>query len=182
MKQRSRRQFLHSVGAIAVAVPLLEIGAVGRAGAAPAAEQPAGLAADDRRLLMRLGRRLIPVPSIGDSPYAAIVQALGAAAAGVTASRGLLAKGLEAARAKLGADAERQPDAVIDAYLQSVAQSEFFRLVLSVAVPTFANDHEVWKAVGYEGESLSRGGYLRNGFNDLAWLPEPAADSMGPLP
>jgi len=40
-------------------------------------------------------------------------------------------------------------------------------------VLTLYNLPEVWEALGYEGASFDKGGYLTRGFNDLDWLPEP---------
>jgi hypothetical protein len=28
----------------------------------------------------------------------------------------------------------------------------------------------MWKVLGYEGESASKGGYINRGFNDIDWL------------
>lgn len=48
-----------------------------------------------------------------------------------------------------------------------------FRLVQRSAVRFLYDDIEVWKAFGYEGASVHLGGYVKRGFDDLDWLPDP---------
>ena len=38
------------------------------------------------------------------------------------------------------------------------------------------DDPEVWSLLGYEGPSFEHGGYLRRGFDDLDWLPDPRVE------
>jgi hypothetical protein len=35
----------------------------------------------------------------------------------------------------------------------------------------------VWDAVGYEGPSVHKGGYVNRGFDDLDWLPDPRIET-----
>lgn len=44
---------------------------------------------------------------------------------------------------------------------------------------TLYDDAEAWDALGYEGESFDKGGYIHRGFNDLDWLPEPRIEELG---
>ena len=60
--------------------------------------------------------------------------------------------------------------------LREIADAEFFVFIRGVAVVTLYNDHEVWAALGYEGEAFSQGGYLHRGFDDLDWLPAPRVE------
>ena len=55
--------------------------------------------------------------------------------------------------------------------------SEFFELVRSTAVVEVYSDRRTWQLVGYEGTSFDKGGYVKRGFNDLDWLPDPEAAS-----
>jgi hypothetical protein len=59
------------------------------------------------------------------------------------------------------------------ARLRAIEQTEFFGFVRANTVLTLYNLPEVWQALGYEGASFDKGGYLHRGFNDLDWLPEP---------
>ena len=54
-----------------------------------------------------------------------------------------------------------------------IADLEFFGFIRRTTVLHLYDDHEVWEALGYEGESFSKGGYLHRGFDDLDWLPDP---------
>jgi hypothetical protein len=55
----------------------------------------------------------------------------------------------------------------------AIAGSPFFELVRSTAVVEIYSDERTWRLFGYEGPSFAQGGYLRRGFNDLDWLPDP---------
>ena len=55
---------------------------------------------------------------------------------------------------------------------EAIAGSEFFALVRSTAVVEVYSDPGTWRALGYEGPSFAKGGYLRRGFDDLDWLPD----------
>jgi len=41
------------------------------------------------------------------------------------------------------------------------------------AVVSLYNNKLVWRHFGYEGASAPLGGYIKRGFDDLTWLPEP---------
>jgi hypothetical protein len=59
------------------------------------------------------------------------------------------------------------------ARLRAIEQTDFFTFVRANTVLTLYNLPEVWEALGYEGASFDKGGYLTRGFDDLDWLPEP---------
>jgi hypothetical protein len=40
-------------------------------------------------------------------------------------------------------------------------------------ITSLYDDREVWSLLGYEGPSFAQGGYLKRGFDDLDWLPDP---------
>jgi hypothetical protein len=61
--------------------------------------------------------------------------------------------------------------------LKGIEGSEFFELVRSTAVVEVYSDQHTWQLVGYEGPSFDKDGYIKRGFNDLDWLPDPAAAS-----
>lgn len=56
--------------------------------------------------------------------------------------------------------------------LHRIEHTDFFTFVRGNAVLTLYNLPEVWQALGYEGASVAKGGYLTRGFDDLDWLPE----------
>jgi hypothetical protein len=69
-----------------------------------------------------------------------------------------------------GAD-ERLADA------RAIEGSELFELVRATAVVEVYSDAATWRALGYEGPSFAKGGYLHRGFDDLDWLPDPPQES-----
>ena len=68
--------------------------------------------------------------------------------------------------------AQRAPEQQL-ADAKAIAGSPFFELVRSTAVVEIYSDERTWRLLGYEGPSFAQGGYLRRGFNDLDWLPDP---------
>jgi hypothetical protein len=56
------------------------------------------------------------------------------------------------------------------ALLRQIEASPFFQTIRSGLLVSLYNQKEVWPLFGYEGESASRGGYIRRGFDDLSWL------------
>ena len=54
-----------------------------------------------------------------------------------------------------------------------MGRTEFFEHVRGTSTVTLYNDKETWDLLGYEGYSYDKGGYIKRGFNDLDWLPEP---------
>jgi hypothetical protein len=69
--------------------------------------------------------------------------------------------------------AERSEQDRLEA-LKAIEGSDFFELVRSTAVVEVYSDQRTWQALGYEGASFDRGGYLERGFDDLDWLPDPS--------
>jgi hypothetical protein len=55
---------------------------------------------------------------------------------------------------------------------KAIEGSPFFELVRSTAVVEVYSDAATWRALGYEGASFAKGGYLHRGFDDLDWLPD----------
>jgi hypothetical protein len=60
---------------------------------------------------------------------------------------------------------------------RAIEGSDFFELVRSTAVVEVYSDAATWRALGYEGPSFAKGGYLHRGFDDLDWLPDPPQES-----
>ena len=56
------------------------------------------------------------------------------------------------------------------ALLRQMEREPFFQNVRSGLVVSLYNQKEVWPIFGYEGESAAKGGYLKRGFDDIAWL------------
>ena len=58
-------------------------------------------------------------------------------------------------------------------YLKSIEGSAFFGLIRGHTTVALYDHKQVWKIIGYEGESFSKGGYKDGQYNSLDWLPNP---------
>ena len=56
------------------------------------------------------------------------------------------------------------------ALLRAVSNSPMFETIRSGLVVSLYNQPEVWPIFGYEGESYSKGGYIKRGFDDIDWI------------
>jgi hypothetical protein len=127
------------------------------------AAQP-GVHADQRTQLTRMVRVMFPHHRFPDGPYERTADAILAAAAEDPRLRTQLDQGLRDLEALGGPKVE---------VLRGMATTEFFEAVRANTVTTLYNDPEVWRILGWEGESYGQGGYLERGFGDLDWLPDP---------
>lgn len=131
------------------------------------------LGEDDRANLIKLLRTAYPHAQFPDGPYErtadAILQQVGESTWHCTA----LSRGLRTLDGAAGGSFRDLDEAAATELLTGIADAEFFGFIRGAAVPILYDDHEVWDALGYEGESFSKGGYLHRGFDDLDWLPDP---------
>ena len=123
-----------------------------------------GVHVDQRTQLTRMVRVMFPHHRVPDGPYERTADAILAAAAEDPRLRTQLDQGLRDLEALGGPKLE---------VLRGMATTEFFEAVRAKTVTTLYNDPEVWRILGWEGESYRQGGYLERGFGDLDWLPEP---------
>ena len=56
------------------------------------------------------------------------------------------------------------------ALLRKIEQTDFFGKLRSDLIASLYNNPEVWPIFGYEGESYSKGGYMKRGFDDIDWI------------
>lgn len=54
--------------------------------------------------------------------------------------------------------------------LRAMESDAFFQAVRGDLVVSLYNQKELWPIFGYEGESASKGGYIKRGFDDIDWL------------
>ena len=59
------------------------------------------------------------------------------------------------------------------AAIESIKEGDFFTTVRGQCITSLYDNELAYEHFGYEGEAFSKGGYLKRGFNDLSWLPEP---------
>jgi hypothetical protein len=136
---------------------------------------------DGRRTLVRLLRAAYPHPRFPDGPYERTADAILNQAGDSLWHRLVLTEGLATldARAASGSGqgrfADLDDEAALD-LLRGIEDAEFFVFIRSVAVVTLYDDAEVHQLLGYAGPSFEQGGYLRRGFDDLDWLPNPRTE------
>ena len=168
----SRRQVLQAGGATLVAASILSGGVVsGRAWAAtPRALKPATFAT-----LVQMSRDIYPHDRFGDAIYAKAVDGLDAGAAIDAGALKLLEEGISALDAaamsahKINYAAVAWEIRRVD-LLRKIETGGFFQKVRGHLVTGIYNQPVVWRLLGYEGESASKGGYIDRGFNDIDWV------------
>jgi hypothetical protein len=141
-----------------------------------------------KRTLTRVIRVAFPHPQIPDGPYLRMTDKIVSEAEGSTWFRMALTQGLLTLNSLSDKPFVELSDEAALNVLKRVADLEFFGFIRRTTVLHLYDDHEVWEALGYEGESFSRGGYLHRGFDDLDWLPDPRIEEseeelaeVGPL-
>lgn len=136
------------------------------------------------RTLLAMTRALYPHEFLGDVHYALVVKDLDVEASGFDDKSRLraLRDGAQALDLAAGGDFAAGSEDTREEALHAVAAShpEFFQSVRSKQVVSLYNQPEVWAQFGYEGPSYEHGGYLFDGFDDLAWLPDPPAEASPP--
>lgn len=149
------------------------------------------LSAEAKSILERIIRVAFPHPNFPDGAYQRMCEKVVSEAESSTWFRVVLTQGLLTLEPQL-AEGERfldLPEERALALLRRMEDLEFFGFIRRTTVLNLYGDPEVLMALGYEGESFSRGGYLNRGFDDLDWLPKARIEEadeplpeIGPLP
>lgn len=147
------------------------------------------LSDEARRILNRIIRVSFPHAQFPDGPYERMTEKIIEASADSSWFRMALTQGLMTLDTLTDEHFLDLPDDRALAVLKRIADLEFFGFIRRTVVLNLYDDPEVQEALGYEGESFSKGGYINRGFNDLDWLPEPRIEEsrepiqdLGPLP
>jgi len=139
------------------------------------AATPKALKPESFATLVQMSRDTYPHDRFNDAIYAKAVAALDEGAAGNADDLKLLEDGVaalnEAGQSAHGVDYgavgwERDRVAI----LKGMEASGFFQKVRGHLITGVYNNPEVWTLLGYEGESASKGGYIKRGFDDINWL------------
>ncbi|SDG36607.1 hypothetical protein SAMN05216241_1101 [Limimonas halophila] len=130
--------------------------------------------------LLAMLRRLYPHASLGDVYYLNVVADLDSEAAENGETKTLLAEGVKTLDDAMGVPFKTLSDGYQVKVLKRIEGEPFFEKVRGKAVVSLYNQKLVWRQLGYEGASFPKGGYIRRGFDDLAWLPDPPASASPP--
>jgi len=128
---------------------------------------------EGRGILIALIKAAFPHETVPDTAYARTADTVLQAAEDSTWMRVKLAQGLDSLQALAGGRFTELSAQEALPLLLRVQHTTFFGFVRQTAVVSLYEDEEVWEALGYEGPSFDKGGYIDRGFNDLDWLPEP---------
>jgi hypothetical protein len=135
-----------------------------------------GAAASDDELnffLVILLKSLFPHDGLDPSMYVDVADAMAGA---VTSDPDLLSL-VQAGRRKLDQQSGgpwQELDTTDQAHrLSMIEETPFFQTLRGLGNFLFYNHRELWPFFGYEGSSFEKGGYIKRGFDDLDWLPEP---------
>ena len=172
---RLNRRDLLRTGAATMGAALIVTGATLTCPTGAWAVEAKALSPEGMATLIQMARDTYPHDGFADALYAAAIAGFDEEAAGDSEARAALEAGLaDLDAAAAGKGAERYIDLPWEgdraAILQAMASSAFFQKVRGGLVVSLYNQPEVWKRVGYEGESVSKGGYIDRGFNDINWL------------
>lgn len=132
--------------------------------------------------LLSMTRALYPHERLADIHYAKVVKDLDVEASGFEDKErlDLLRQGAQALDEAAGGRFSAASEDDKEAALERISDTPFFQAVRGKAVVSLYNQPEVWTQFGYEGPSYDIGGYLWNGFDDLAWLPNPPSEASPP--
>ncbi len=129
--------------------------------------------------LLIMAKRLYPHQSLPDAVYALLVKDIDAACsdAGV---RKMVEAGVDALDEKAGGNWAAAPQARQLAALREMQADPFFQKVRGQCITSIYDNQMAYKHFGYEGETWSKGGYIKRGFDDLTWLPDPPESASPP--
>ena len=128
-------------------------------------------------MLIRVIRVAFPHPSFPDGPYERTADTILAEAENSTWFRLALTQGLLTLGHLAGGDFRDLDDEAATKVLRRIETTEFFGFVRRTTVLNLYDNEDVWEALGYEGPSFPKGGYVNRGFDDLDWLPDPRIDT-----
>lgn len=138
------------------------------------------LNAHEGATLLKMARQIFPHDRLADSYYANVVIDLDAEAGKNADTLKLLQAGVAGLDGGEKKFVDISPDQQL-AMLKKIEDSSFFQEVRGTEIVSLYNHPGVWKEFGYAGAAYDFGGYLKHGFNDLKWLPDPP-ESASPKP
>lgn len=124
------------------------------------------------RTLVAMIKAAFPHDGVPDAAYERTARTVVQEAENTTWMRVKLASGLDSLEGLAGGRFTELSREEALPVLRRIQHTPFFGFVRQTAVVTLYEDEEVWEALGYEGPSFDKGGYIDRGFDDLDWLPD----------
>jgi len=168
----SRRRFLKTSGGLLVGTIAAGSGAL--ALLAPSrtwALELQALDADTGGAVLKVTRYIFPHDTLDDAVYALVVKDLDAEG---PETAELLESGVASLNEAAGGKWMDLPDDKQFELVAGMESTPFFQKIRGKSVVSLYNNELAFAHFGYPGESFSKGGYLRRGFDDLTWLPQPS--------
>lgn len=129
-----------------------------------------------RDVLIRIIKVAFPHRNFPDGPYQRMADRIIELANESTWFRIKLLQGISTLNSLAGGDFVELDQNAAHQALKHVENTDFFGFIRRTTILEMYEDEEVWEALGYEGPSFDKGGYLHRGFDDLDWLPAPRVD------
>ena len=126
-----------------------------------------------KKVLIRVIRVAFPHSKVPDGPYERTADVIVQEAEASNWFRVALTQGLNSLDGLAGGDFCALDDDKAYKVLKRIEGTDFFGFIRRTTVLNLYDDPAVWEALGWEGSSYDKGGYIDRGFNDLDWLPEP---------
>ena len=131
------------------------------------------LSAHEGTTLIAFGKTLYPHKTLDTAVYALLAKDLDAKAAATPAVAAQLTAGTAALDAAAGGNFATASAANQLRAAKSLEGTPFFKLVRGECITSLYNNEMAFAHFGYQGSSWQKGGYIRRGFDDLTWLPNP---------
>lgn len=131
-----------------------------------------GLTPETMVTLIQMARDVYPHDQVPDKFYAVAMKGHDEKAAKDPAHKELIENGIADLNQRSGAGGygglgwEEERVKV----LQQIETTPFFQAIRGGMVVGLYNQKDLWPLFGYEGESYSKGGYIKRGFDDIEWL------------
>lgn len=139
------------------------------------------LSENEATTLIAFGKTLYPHKDLDNAVYALLVKDLDGKAATDPVLAAQLAQGTAALDAAAGGNFASSGAAAQLRVAKSLETTAFFKTVRGQCITSLYNNEMAFAHFGYPGSSWQKGGYIRRGFDDLTWLPNPP-ESASPAP
>ncbi len=130
------------------------------------------LSSSQGQTIVAFGKVLYPHQKLDGAVYALLAKDLDAKAAD-PAVAAQLAQGTAALDAAAGGSFAAASGATKLQAVKSLEGTPFFAAVRGQCITSLYNNEMAFAHFGYPGASWKQGGYIRRGFDDLSWLPNP---------
>lgn len=127
--------------------------------------------------LLAFARVLYPHKTLPTAVYALVVKDLDDEATHDAQAAALLRSGCASLDAAAGRTYGAASAAKRLAAARHIEGSPFFAKVRATCISSLYNNAMAFAHFGYQGSSWQYGGYIRRGFNDLTWLPNPPSSA-----